>query len=101
MVDKINLHTKVNYAKLTLMDIEKSNSRSDGSKDVGDLGHQVGGKSGQTHACRHGLPRMRVSSLNSLFALIKIVREKTRSVGYIKVRASTSAVVCLRIQLEI
>jgi len=28
------------------------------------------------HACRHGLPRMRVSSLNSLFALIEIVQEK-------------------------
>jgi hypothetical protein len=80
--DKINgfirdLRTKVNYAKLTFMDInEGSNSRSDESKDVGDPGHQVGGKSEQTHACRHGLPRMRVSSLNSLFALIEIVREK-------------------------
>lgn len=44
-------------------------TRSEGSRD--------------RRACRHGLRRMRVSSLNSAFALIEIVRVRvTRGVGY-------------------
>lgn len=48
-------------------------TRSEGSRD--------------RRACRHGLRRMRVSSLNSAFALIEIVRVRvTHGVGYIKTR---------------
>lgn len=64
--------------QFTYTDIDKgSNSRSDESEgDRGNLGLRVREGSRDRHACRHGLPRMRVSSLNSLFALIEIVQEK-------------------------
>lgn len=75
-----NSLVKVNHVRVAFMDIDgESNSRSDESEEnegnSGAWGRREVAKT-ETHACRHGLPRMRVSSLNSLFALIEIVQEK-------------------------